>query len=184
MNEQQEKDKRSEMILEMIRGRKTARDEKARSAYYPYCFRQDTCAGAGASKKCQQCDFSFIVCETLTAYEETGLTPERIREIDRLYAEKCKETAAKWIPVEKRLPSKEEMQETYNNGVCGSEFIVMIEGAETPTALYRTLKGEWEDEIGESYNVIAWMPLPKPYIQQKVNQEFKKHIEDRFQKLE
>ena len=30
---------------------------------------------------------------TLKAYEETGLTPEQIREIDRLYTEKCREVA-------------------------------------------------------------------------------------------
>lgn len=29
--------------------------------------------------------------DTLAAYEDTGLTPEQIREVDRLYAEKCRE---------------------------------------------------------------------------------------------
>lgn len=29
----------------------------------------------------------------LKNYEQTGLTPEQIREIDRLYAEKCREVA-------------------------------------------------------------------------------------------
>lgn len=31
--------------------------------------------------------------DTLAAYEDTGLTPEQIREIDRLYTEKCREVA-------------------------------------------------------------------------------------------
>lgn len=31
--------------------------------------------------------------DKLGQYEDTGLTPEQIREIDRLYAEKCKEVA-------------------------------------------------------------------------------------------
>lgn len=31
--------------------------------------------------------------ERLAEYEDTGITPEQIREIDRLYAEKCKELA-------------------------------------------------------------------------------------------
>ena len=31
--------------------------------------------------------------EELKPYEDTGLTPEQIREIDRLYAEKCREVA-------------------------------------------------------------------------------------------
>lgn len=30
---------------------------------------------------------------TLKAYEDTGLTPEQIREIDRLYTEKCRKVA-------------------------------------------------------------------------------------------
>lgn len=31
--------------------------------------------------------------DALAAYEDTGLTPEQIREIDRLYTEKCREVA-------------------------------------------------------------------------------------------
>lgn len=31
--------------------------------------------------------------ETLKAYEDTGLSPEQIVEMDRLYAEKCREVA-------------------------------------------------------------------------------------------
>ena len=31
--------------------------------------------------------------DTLAAYENTGLTPEQIREIDRLYTEKCRKVA-------------------------------------------------------------------------------------------
>lgn len=31
--------------------------------------------------------------DALAAYEDIGLTPERIREIDRLYEEKCREVA-------------------------------------------------------------------------------------------
>lgn len=31
--------------------------------------------------------------DALAAYEDTGLTPEQIREIDRLYAKKCREVA-------------------------------------------------------------------------------------------
>mgnify|MGYP005761294567 CR=1 FL=1 len=31
--------------------------------------------------------------DALAAYEDTGLTPEQLRQIDRLYAEKCRELA-------------------------------------------------------------------------------------------
>lgn len=34
-----------------------------------------------------------IIAGKLAAYEDTGLTPGQIREIDKLYAEKCKELA-------------------------------------------------------------------------------------------
>ena len=50
-------------------------------AYYPYCFREDTCDGCGSSEKCDQCELSLKVCETLAAYENTGLTPEQIRKL-------------------------------------------------------------------------------------------------------
>lgn len=44
----------------------------------------------------------------LKTYRDTGLTPEKLVEIDRLYAEKCKEVEElkRWIPVSKRLPEK------------------------------------------------------------------------------
>ena len=50
-------------------------------AYYPYCFREDTCDGCGSSEKCDQCELSLKVCETLAAYENTGLTPSEIIEL-------------------------------------------------------------------------------------------------------
>lgn len=33
------------------------------------------------------------MAEALAAYEDTGLSPEQMREIDRLYAEKCREVS-------------------------------------------------------------------------------------------
>lgn len=50
-------------------------------AYYPYCFREDTCDGCGSSEKCDQCELSLKVCETLAAYENTGITPPEIMEL-------------------------------------------------------------------------------------------------------
>ena len=62
---------------------------KGRSPYYPYCF--EKCDGAGSSKKCNKCEFSENICKRLAAYEDTGLTPEQIIEMDRLYSEMAKE---------------------------------------------------------------------------------------------
>ena len=56
----------------------------AGEAYYPYCYRADTCDGEGETEKCRDCEFSQQICKTLAAYENTGLTPEEINE----YAEK------------------------------------------------------------------------------------------------
>lgn len=50
--------------------------------------------------------------DRLAEYEDTGLTPEQIREIDRLYAEKCKELAVyqkKYINAETFLSTIENM---------------------------------------------------------------------------
>lgn len=91
----------------------------------------------------------------LGSYEDIGLTPERMLEIDKLYAEKCREVAElqryKWIPVDERLPEVgENALVTYGNGEIQVDFI-----------------GEdgdwfWEDRE-DGIEVIAWMPLPEGY---------------------
>lgn len=72
--------------------RLTARNKDG-GAYFPHCFREDTCDGNGYSEKCNDCGFAQQICEKLAAYEDTGITAEQMREIDRLYAEKCRELA-------------------------------------------------------------------------------------------
>lgn len=54
---------------ENIVDRLTARNERGK-AYFPYCFRKDTCEGLGASEKCDTCELTQIVCERLAEYEE------------------------------------------------------------------------------------------------------------------
>lgn len=39
-------------------------------AYYPYCFKENTCDGIGTSEKCNDCDFNTRVCEKLAEYED------------------------------------------------------------------------------------------------------------------
>ena len=48
--------------------RLTARNERGK-AYFPYCFREDTCEGLGTSEKCGTCELTQIVCEKLAEYE-------------------------------------------------------------------------------------------------------------------
>lgn len=79
-----------------------------------------------------------------------------------------------WIPVSEELPEKPKENCDYyfspirSKNVKAEEYIVMIDGAKIPTALF--WDGEyWFDETTCSkipYKVIAWMPLPKPYEEQ------------------
>lgn len=58
-------------------------------AYYPYCYRADTCDGEGETEKCRDCKFSEKICETLAAYENTGLTPQEIVQLKERDTEKA-----------------------------------------------------------------------------------------------
>lgn len=85
----------------------------------------------------------------LKKYEDTGLTPDQIQELDRLYLEKCQEVTElkkqkEWIPVKERLPERGEY--------------VLASTEDGYTVCYHTGK-EWVNAIYP----IAWMPLPKPY---------------------
>jgi hypothetical protein len=94
--------------------------------------------------------------EKLAHYEETGLEPEQIYEMDLMYRKKCEELAGKWIPTSERLPNEQDIDA--HEGV----FVAMIEGAVSSTHLYFR-GGIWFDEDGNYYKVLAWMPLPEPY---------------------
>ena len=156
--------------------RLTARDEYG-NAYYPKCF-DEPCNVGGCTKN--MCDFATEVCDKLAAYEDTGLDPEQIREIDRLYSEKCRELAEErkkheWIPCSERLPED-----------CDNRFYMcVVENHEEDPPMYCQYEegigfGFWNDVFDEhtlgfvdSYfraneelgyeTVIAWMPLPEPY---------------------
>lgn len=70
-----------------------------------------------------------------------------------------------WIPSKKHLPKAPEMEDEY------PEFNVMIEGAKIPTTLQYSHEGIWVDDYGNAYNVIAWQPLPEPYIPRNQNKQ-------------
>ncbi len=63
-----------------------------------------------------------------------------------------------WIPCSQRLPLIPE-------GEDDREFIVMINGADKPTALYCDSHGTWHDDDGNIYDVIAWQLFPEPYTE-------------------
>lgn len=70
--------------------RLTARDSD-RKAYFPACFDGYCDACDCNSENCEFIDMD--VCDRLSAYEDTGLTPEQIIQMDKLYLEKCEELA-------------------------------------------------------------------------------------------
>ena len=138
----------------------------------------------------------FKIGNALKQYEDLELTPEQIMEVDRLYAEKCKEVAelkkSPWIPATEGLPKCEE--EVYIQTKNGTMTTAAYEDGTIPneesiwnwtdidfdydeeTDTYLVPKGWWEyrhfnpDEV---YNnkvdeeVVAWMPLPEPYREDK-----------------
>lgn len=66
-----------------------------------------------------------------------------------------------WIPVSERLP---------NNTDNVNVTILVCDTEETATAFYKNKSGEWYicttdefDFLCNSYEVIAWQPLPAPY---------------------
>ncbi len=69
--------------MQMNPERLTARSRAG--AYFKKCFEEE-CDG-----NCRECKFTEEICERLAAYEDTGLLPAQIHEIDKLYKGLCKE---------------------------------------------------------------------------------------------
>lgn len=121
-------------------------------AYFTECF-EEPCLGMGCVN--EDCDFKFLTCQRLAKYEDIGLTPEQLLEVDKLYAEKCREVAElqryKWIPVEEWLPEEnEDVLVFYTNNEIQVDFIIE--------------DGDWFWENREDgIEVVAWMPMPEPY---------------------
>lgn len=88
---------------------------------------------------------------------------EKCMDIIRSHMDEAKDTnVGQWIPTSERLPNEEEFVQAYCRNHYCAEFIVMIEGATRPTALYYK-NGIWADENNNHYRVVAWQPLPESY---------------------
>ena len=117
------------------------------------------------------CSLNIAQClNRLRQYEDTGLTPDQICEIDKLYTEKCREVAElqkaaeqyRWIPVEERLPE--------NNDYILLNFsnfsLPAIGRYEEDTEGGAFYLGDCDEEdtcISQDLFVNAWRPLPEPY---------------------
>ena len=145
-------------------------------AYYPECFKAP-CNGDGCKK--EMCDFSIEICSKLADYEDTGLTPEQIRQIDELYAEKCRELSDEWIPCSDRMPEERESIFAKFKGTdqwrsamfekISDNVIVTVEFEDGKRMSMKgyTVDGKWKPDTAVKCKVIAWMPLPSPYIQEE-----------------
>lgn len=89
-------------------------------------------------------EFKRILLEALGEYEDLGVTPEQVREIDRLYIEKCREVAKL---KKKQTPMKPVTWDLTNRAdcpVCGG----MVRGIGKPFGDWCSKCGQkldWED---------------------------------------
>ena len=109
-----------------------------------------------------------IVLDALQSFLELGLTPEQIREIDKLYTEKCKELAEekkkhRWIPCSERIPE----DDTYILMSFENHSLPLVgrydKDGEMGGAFYI---GDCDGDdtcIANNLFVNAWCPLPDPY---------------------
>lgn len=124
---------------------------------------------------------AFDVLAILGKYEDTNLTPEQIKEIDKLYLEKFQEVnnlknENRWIPVEERLPDLEEktrdIMDLGSLAVIGTETYMASDLVNVTVCDLDTeeifacddclVDGKWSNFAGEKFKVIAWKTL-NPY---------------------
>lgn len=152
------------------------------NAYFPKCF-EEPCNGCGCQD--DDCDMGEV-CEKLASYEDTGLTPEQIIEIDKLFTEKCRELAEErkkheWIPCSERLPEEREsifakfkgtdkwrsaMFEKMSDNV---NVTVEFEDGTRMSMKGYTVDGKWKPDTVVKCKVIAWRPLPESYNPERSN---------------
>lgn len=133
------------------------------NAFFAKCF-DEPCLGSGC--RFVDCELNELVCTRLAAYEDLGVTPEQIKEIDRLYAEKCREVVElkryKWIPVDERLP------EDKVNPITRDAYVYPVTvdlGGATDIRYYSFCRGHWYNQGPKEMDelVMAWQERPEPY---------------------
>lgn len=95
-------------------------------------------------------------CTTqLAKYEDTGLTPEQVRELQE---------RQRWIPVSERLPVEPEENPIFENKKLE---LYLVSVRNTDYAFRAFWNGKSFTDGWSKLDVIAWMPLPEPYKQEE-----------------
>lgn len=110
------------------------------------------------------CNAHSKSCEA-SAFDGISYAEQLVIEVDFLLENGvtfAKDTnVPRWIPVSERLPDENDVAEYIEKHSYAPEFLVMIKGATEPTVLQ--YDGElWSCDLGQTYTVTHWMPLPKP----------------------
>ena len=112
--------------------------------------------------------------QRLAAYENTGLEPKKIQQIDQLYQELSKEVMQfrkdlarmpdeKWISIEEQLPETEDyILLSFAN--FSLPMVGRYEKSREGGAFYLGDCDEEDTCINQELVVNAWRPLPKPYL--------------------
>ena len=102
-------------------------------------------------------------CTRLAEYEDTGMTPEQVIEMQMEWAA-MKAAHTRWIPVTERLPEDESyILVSFEN--CTSPDIAWYKEDEEGGAFY--LENDEYTYIQYGLFVNAWMPLPELYKEDK-----------------
>lgn len=110
-------------------------------------------------KRCGCCEINDEIIKKLADYEDTGMTPEQVIEMQMDWVA-MKAAYPKWIPVTERLPEDESyVLVSFEN--CSDTDIARYEENEESGVFY-----PGDDEctyMQYGLFVNAWMPLPERY---------------------
>ena len=114
-------------------------------------------------KRCGCCEINDEIIKKLADYEDTGMTPEQVIEMQMDWVA-MKAAYPKWIPVTGKPPKED-----------GTYFVTFSDGTRSTvgygtcrmTVFGRPIGHGWYDLYTGSYYadgcIIAWMPLPEQY---------------------
>lgn len=102
----------------------------------------------------------------LKDYEDSGLTPEQIYDMDNSFSHMCNIVNNKWIPCSKQLPEMHKVPLEYDEYYMVSDSVLVTDGNDVFILEYEVDDDccyGWFFEGTKCENEIThWMPMPKP----------------------